>query len=62
MNYIVAHFKRFDGVVFFAPLALAGLGLLSIYSNLSRAGDFSAFGVRRRFWGSALPQCWRRVF
>jgi len=50
-SFLVSHFKRFDGVVFFAPLALAGLGLLSIYSNLSRAGDFSAFWRQAVFLG-----------
>ena len=51
MNYIFAQFKRFGGIVFFAPLALAGLGLLSIYSSLSRTGGFSAFWRQAAFLG-----------
>lgn len=50
-SFFISHFKRFDWLIVFASLALAGIGLVSIYSNLSRTEDFSGFWRQAAFLG-----------
>jgi rod shape determining protein RodA len=43
MNFIVSHFKRLDWILAFSAVALAAIGLLSIYSSSLHGGDFTNF-------------------
>jgi rod shape determining protein RodA len=54
MNSIAAHFKKFDWIMVLAALALAGIGLVSIYSNSLRAGDFSNFNRQAIFLAAGV--------
>ncbi len=53
-SFFISHFKRFDWFIVFASLALAGIGLISIYSNLSRTEDFSGFWRQAAFLGVGI--------
>lgn len=43
MNFIFAHFKKFDWTIAIAAFSLAGAGLVSLYSSSLHAGDFHNF-------------------
>ncbi len=51
MNFIIAHFKRFDWIMAFAAVFLASIGLLSLYSSSLHSGDFTNFNKQLVFLG-----------